>query len=132
VTCRRCSIENAEGAAFCAKCGAGLAPAPAFCNRCASPVAPGAVFCSKCGNSLEQPVLTPALVRQPPMAPMVPMAHPGAMMYVLPCPRCGSPATSSYRTVYIVLAILLFPIGLLFLLAPKANQCSNAMCRMSW
>jgi hypothetical protein len=123
-------MENAEGAAFCAKCGASLAPSPVFCNRCASPVAAGAVFCSKCGNSLQQPVLTSALVRQPYPSPM--MAQPGAMMYVLPCPRCGSPATSSYRTVYIVLAILLFPIGLLFLLAPKANQCSNAMCRMSW
>jgi hypothetical protein len=87
------------------------------------------VFCSKCGNSLEQPVLTSALVRQPYPSPMV---QPVAMMYVLRCPRCGSPASSSYRTIYIVFAILLFPIGLLFLLAPKENQCSNVQCRMSW
>jgi ribosomal protein S27E len=118
---------NAEDAAFCSKCGVTLAP-PRFCNRCAGPVDPGAVFCSGCGNNLQQPMLQPALVL-PQYSPMVQF---GAMTHVLQCPRCGSPAQSSIRAVYIVLAVLLFPIGLLFLLAPKAYQCGNVQCRLSW
>jgi double zinc ribbon protein len=126
LNCRSCNASNVDGAGFCSKCGASLAPAPQFCNRCASPVKAGDVFCSKCGNNLAQPILQPAVVR--PAYPPPPMA----MVHLPRCPRCGSPAHSSYRALYIVLAVLLFPIGLVFLAMPKANTCTNLQCRFSW
>ncbi len=68
-------------------------------------------------------------------APLMPMTGPTgmpivAMVAVGGCPRCGSPITEGYQTVYIVLAVLLFPLGLLFLLSGKERRCLNAHCRL--
>lgn len=96
-----------------------------WCPKCGAQLAPGAAFCSRCGTTVAAPAVPPPMAMVPYQQPM--MLAPGFGG----CPRCGSPMSQNYKTVYIVLAVLLFPIGLLFLTAPKERKCMNFRCNLT-
>jgi rubrerythrin len=87
-----------------------------FCSECAAVIRKNAEICPKCG------------VRQAAEYRSVQAQTPGS----LTCAKCGSSAKrGSFPAWTIVLAILLFPIGLLFLLVGREpTRCPS--CQNSW
>jgi hypothetical protein len=127
--CAKCGAANVDGSSFCAGCGGPLEAASSFCNKCGTKLSAGAAFCVKCGKNVSAAPMALVPYRPPVLAvpPPVMMVHGG-----FGCPRCGSPVTHGYKTIYIVLAVLLFPIGLLFLTAPKERRCMNFRCQFTY
>jgi class 3 adenylate cyclase/tetratricopeptide (TPR) repeat protein len=50
--CRKCQLENREGAKFCKKCGNKL---ELLCPSCGSPYQQDSLFCDECGHTLSIP-----------------------------------------------------------------------------
>jgi hypothetical protein len=95
------------------------------CPDCGKSVSTSAPACPHCGRPSAPTTTAPVPATFPSGAPR-PQVQ---MVPVLGCPLCGSEATSRHRTLYIVAAFLLFPIGLVCLLLPKIGKCTNPSCR---